>query len=156
MTTIVLVASIFSPLPPKHWAGRLLLLVPTLWMVMAAIADPSRPEDPATRLIFGTTIFVTVVCLPFVAWILVSAINPEFSHLSMRSRVAIFGAVAFFAIAGWLIGNRHDIFLTCEDFEVSGNFVPKTCVKEIKDGAAASVDGRVHGPVAVLTLAEIR
>lgn len=156
MTTIVLVASFLTPLPPKHWAGRLLLLVPTAWVIMAAIADPSQPEDRATRFIFGTTIFVTLVCLPFVVWILVSAINPDFAHLSMRSRVAVLAAVAFFAVAGWFIGARHEIFLTCRDFEVSGNFVPEPCVKESKENAAASAGASVYASTGVGGLSEVR
>lgn len=32
---------------------------------------------------------------------------------------------------------RNDISLTCEDFEVSGNFVPTKCVREYKEPAGA-------------------
>jgi hypothetical protein len=140
IATIVLVASFFSKLPPNGWAGRLLLLVPTVWLILAAVADPTQPEDRASKFIFGLTIFVTAVCLPFIGWILVSAINPDFTHLTMPRRIAILAAVIVFAGAGFFIGARNDVFLTCEDFEVSGNFVPSKCVREYKEPAGA-LDG---------------
>jgi len=137
IATIVLVASFFSKLPPHRWVGRLLLLVLTVWLILAAVADPRQPEDRATKFIFGLTVFVTVVCLPFIGWILVSAINPDFTHLTLPRRIAILAAVVLFAGAGFFIGARNDVFLTCEDFEVSGNFVPTKCVREYKEPAGA-------------------
>lgn len=127
IATIVLVGSLVSKLPPRTWWGRFVLLVPSFWFVASWITDPGA-EDAAASIIFGSTLFITVVCLPFIAWILISAINPEFLDLPNPNKAAIIAAVVAFAASGYFVGTRNDIFLDCGDFKVSGNDLPSNCV----------------------------
>jgi hypothetical protein len=127
IATLVLVGSLVSRLPPQSWWGRFVLFVPSLWFLASWIVDPAA-EGGSARVIFALTIFITVVCLPLIAWILISAINPEFLELPNSNKAAIVAAVVLFAASGYFVGARNDIFLDCGDFKVSGNDLPSNCV----------------------------
>ena len=128
IASIVFVASLVSDLPPNNWAGRLVLLLPTAWVLVAWVDNP-RSADVGEDVVFWLTVVVTVVALPFVAWTLISAINPEFVELPTSNKFAVGAAVLVFFAAGYLIGARNDSLLTCDDFTVSGNHAPSNCVK---------------------------
>ena len=128
LATIVLVGSLFSKLPPQNWAGRILLLLPSGWILAAWWAGPTG-RDATGNVVLGITIALTLVVLPFIVWVLVSAINPDFIHLPKSNRITIIGAVLFFVVAGYAMGARNDFFLNCDDFKVSGNDLPANCVQ---------------------------
>lgn len=127
IATIVLVGSLVSKLPPQNWFGRFVLVVPSLWLLAAWIVDPAG-KDVASQVVFASTIFITLICLPFIAWILISAINPDFLELAGSNKAAIIVAVLLITAAGYFAGARNDIFLNCEDFKVSGNDLPDNCL----------------------------
>lgn len=127
VATIVLVASFITNLPPRNWFGRLVLLIPSIWVILAWIADPAG-EDAASDALYVFTLVVTLVTLPVIAWILVAAINPDFLELPRPNRVAIVAALLVFALAGFTMGTRNDVFLNCDDFKVSGNDLPDNCI----------------------------
>ena len=131
MATIVLIASLVSDLPPNNWLGRIVLLLPTGWLILAFIDAPDQ-GGLVDNSVFVITVLVTVVCLPFIAWILISAINEEFTLLPNRNKMIIVAGVLAFAMIGWALGFRHPSFLTCNDFKVSGNDQPANCVKELE------------------------
>jgi F0F1-type ATP synthase membrane subunit a len=126
VATIVLVASLVSNLPPRGWPGRLVLLVPTVWLIVATLIDPGG-RSGSTDVLFIITVVVTVVTLPFIGWILVTAINPDFLGLPRANRNAVIAAALVFFLAGWVLGTANDQFLTCDDFKVSGNDLPAGC-----------------------------
>jgi hypothetical protein len=78
--TVVLVASLVSKLPPRTWLGRLVLLVPTMWLIAAMVVDPGD-SGGSTDVLFIITVVVTVVTLPFIGWILVTAIKKPVTRL---------------------------------------------------------------------------
>jgi len=127
VATIVLVASFLTNLPPRGWFGRLILLTPSVWIILAWIADPAG-EDAASDALYVFTLVLMLITLPFIAWVLVSAINPDFLVLPRPNRVAILAALVVFALAGFAMGARNDVFLNCDDFKVSGNDLPANCV----------------------------
>jgi hypothetical protein len=127
-STIVFVGSISSRLPPNSWPARLVLLIPSVWLLVAW-ADNPRNEDVGESALLWLTLIITVVALPFVAWMLVSTINPDFRDLPRPNKLTVAVAVIAFFAAGYLIGARNDVILTCDDFKVSGNDLPANCVK---------------------------
>jgi len=133
IATIVLVASLVSAIPPNGWWGRIILLLPTFWLLLA-FGGPSAAvgivEDPVAV----TAIIISAVCLPFIAWILIAAINPDFLELPNRNRVVVIAAVLAFVVVGWAFGYRNDTFLNCDDFTVSGNDLPQNCVQASDPG----------------------
>ena len=127
MATAVLAGSLLTKLPPQNWWGRAILLLPTGWIAAAWISGPTS-GDTAGRVVFLVAITVAVICLPFIVWILASAINPEFVSLPNSTRIAVVAGVLVFALVGYGIGARNDVFLNCDDFKVSGNDLPANCV----------------------------
>lgn len=128
MATIVLLASLVTRLPPRSWWGRVILLLPSAWVVLAFVDSPANGER-LDESVFVIAIVVTVLTLPFIAWVLISAINPEFLDLSNRNKTAVAAAVVIFAAVGWGLGARNDAFLVCDDFKISGNDLPVNCVQ---------------------------
>ena len=126
IATIVLVGSFVSSLPPRGWLGRLVLLTPTAWVVAAIVADPAG-QDAVHDALYVASVIVTLVTLPFIAWVLVVAIRPDFLELPRSNRIAVIAAVGVFAVIGLGMGARNDVFLNCDDFKVSGNDLPANC-----------------------------
>ena len=130
--TIVLVASFFTSVEPQNWLGRLALLFPTLWLLLqsAVVTGVVSVNDA----VVGWLALVTaIVALPFLGYAIIGAINPSFLDLPIRNKWAIIIAVVVFSVLGAAIGARNDLFLTCDDFKVSGNDQPENC-----RGASAS------------------
>jgi hypothetical protein len=48
-----------------------------------------------------------------------------------KPKIAIAAIVVSLALAGFLVGRNHSHFLTCKDFELSGNFVPPNCAQPL-------------------------
>ncbi|MGI9586088.1 MAG: hypothetical protein ACR2N7_10910 [Acidimicrobiia bacterium] len=133
VATVVLVASVFTRVEPRTWGRRLILLIPSLWIVISWLAnntDAERIDD----LVLAFTLAVTLAALPFVGWILVTTINSDFAELPNRSKAFVLGSVALFLVIGFLLGARNDLILTCDDFKVSGNDLPTNCVSETASG----------------------
>jgi hypothetical protein len=128
IATIVFVASIVSDLPPGTWGRRLVLLLPSLWLLSAWI-DNSADTTNSERIAFVLTLVVTVIAMPFVAWILVTAINTDFVELPSKNKAAVIAAVGIFVIIGFGLGARNDLLLNCDDFKISGNDLPENCVQ---------------------------
>lgn len=127
LATIVLVGSLVSNLPPQNWWGRALLVLPSGWILGAWWAGPTA-EDTAGNVVFGVTIAITLVSLPFIVWVMISAINPDFLQLPRSNRITIIVAVLAFVAVGYAMGARNDFFLNCDDFKISGNDLPANCV----------------------------
>ncbi len=132
IATIILGASIVSDLPPNTWPRRLVLLVPSLWIVAAWI-DNTYSFTNDDRIVFALTVTVTMFVIPVVAWILITAINTDFAELPGRNKGIIIGTVALFIVVGFGIGARNDMILNCGDFKISGNDLPTNCVPVTPD-----------------------
>lgn len=128
VATIVFVGSLIARLPPYTWPRRLVLLVPTLW-ILASWIDNNLDLDNSDRIVTAVTLVVTFVALPFVGWFLVTAINTDFAELSRGHKAAVIGAIGTFLVVGAFLGARNDALLTCDDFKVSGNDLPDNCVQ---------------------------
>lgn len=126
IATIVLVGSLVSSLPPRGWLGRLVLLTPTVWVVVAFVADPAG-QDAIHDVLYIASLIVTLVTLPVIAWVLVVAIRPDFLELPRANRIAVLAAVGVSAVVGFGMGARNDVFLNCDDFKVSGSDLPANC-----------------------------
>ncbi|TDI55980.1 MAG: hypothetical protein E2O96_04155 [Acidobacteria bacterium] len=128
LATVVFIGSLVTKLPPNTWPRRLILLLPSLWVVAAAI-DNTIDMNSGERFVFTLTVIVTLVALPFVAWSLVTAINADFAELPKRNKGIVLTAVAIFFVLGAVLGANNDSFLTCQDFKVSGNDLPANCLE---------------------------
>jgi len=127
IATVVFLGSLISPLPPNTWPRRLVLLVPSLWLIVAWV-DNNLDVANSDKLLTAVTFVVTFIALPFVGWFLVTAINTDFVDLPRSHKGVVLGTIAAFLLVGALLGARNDVLLTCDDFKVSGNDLPENCV----------------------------
>lgn len=134
IATVVLIGALVSDLPPDTWPRRLVLLVPSLWLVAAWI-DNTFAFDENEKVVFALTVAVTLFVLPVVAWILVTAVNADFSDLPGRKKGIVIVSVGLFMVVGFAFGARNDFYLTCDDFKISGNDLPANCVATTQDGS---------------------
>jgi hypothetical protein len=128
ISTVVFAGSLVGSLPPRTWPRRLILLLPTLWIV-AAWVDNTFGLTTGDRVAFTLTVAVTIIALPFVAWILITVINADFANLPRGRKGVVMAAVGLFMIIGFVIGARNDMFLNCGDFTISGNDLPANCLE---------------------------
>lgn len=132
IATVVMVASIVSNLPPRTWPRRLVLLVPTLWIIAAWI-DNEFSFDSSERIVFALTVAVTMFVLPVVAWTLITAINTDFAELPRKRKAIVLATVGLALVIGLGIGARNDLILNCGDFKISGSDLPENCVQVTPD-----------------------
>jgi hypothetical protein len=113
------------PVPPSLWAAT---AIPTLWLCIA-LANRAAPDDILFRHALTVLGFLAVLaCIPYVAFVIISVLYPEFTRFkSPGPRLGIMLIVIIMVVAGYLIGSNHDRFLTCDDFKLSGHFVPVNC-----------------------------
>ena len=127
IATIVFGASLITDLPPHTWPRRLVLLLPSVWLIVSWINNNLDLENSEAALT-GVTVAVTLVALPFVGWFLITAINTDFADLPRKHKTAVVATVGFFLVVGFLFGAQNDTVLTCEDFKISGNDQPANCL----------------------------
>jgi hypothetical protein len=110
--------------PP--WWGRVVLAVPSLWLLVA-FYEFARPSALFEMLLTAVTV-VTVLTLPYLAYALISVISPGFVDLP-TSRLQVGAGIIAVALGlvGFGLGTINDRYLTCGDFVVSGNDQPANC-----------------------------
>lgn len=114
----------------RRWPRVIALLVPSLWLFLAFF-DDGAGTDGYSALVDVTGTIVGLVGIPFTLWTLVRVLWPElFNQLRPRARIAVIATVVLIAVASLALGVFQDRFLTCQDFEISGNSDPPGCVQE--------------------------
>ncbi len=128
-STIVFVGSIFSRLPPNSWPARLVLLIPSAWLLVAWIDNP-RKEDA------GESALAMAHSDHHRGSVAVRRLDARLDDQSRLPRPPPIEQARPWrsplwssSPPGYLIGARNDVLLTCDDFKVSGNDLPANCVK---------------------------
>ena len=107
--------------------------IPSLWLVLA-LAIRVAPEVKLLGYALTVSGFIAyVACFPYVIYMAITIVYPDL--LLIRRRRAQFGlATIILALvgAGYIIGSNHSHLLTCEDFEISGQYVPADCRPSLK------------------------
>ena len=113
------------PVPPSLWVAT---AIPTLW-VLIGLADRAATGDVWIRHAMTLTGFIAVLgCIPYLAIVLTSVIYPDFTKMNrMLPKLGISVVLGIMVIIGYFVGANHQKFLTCQDFELSGQFVPEDC-----------------------------
>lgn len=112
----------------RRWPTLLALAVPSLWLGLWFL-DDAQTEDVFTLVVTLLGVLVGLIGIPFTLWALTRVIWPEMaSELPRRTRVGAVAIVAAIAIASFVLGLNQSRFLTCQDFDLSGNSRPPGCV----------------------------
>ena len=135
IATSTLLASLFVrralPLPTGlRWRRRFVLALPTLWLVLEAVLVGMGLDDRAWAVwaIWLSMIAVAFVTMPYLVYLVVVAVVPDIDQLrQVQHRLALVSIALVIAVAGIAIGANHQLFLTCQDFKVSGSDLPSDC-----------------------------
>ncbi|SDG46950.1 hypothetical protein [Microbacterium pygmaeum] len=128
-----------------------LLLMPTLWLALNFAVDDDT-QDLATAIVDLVAIVAVLIGLLFTVFVLVRIMWPDLgSEIPRRTRWLVVLVVAGITVASFLLGVNNARFMTCQDFEISGNSRPPTCRNAPSDAAAAPEAG-----AAALSRHEIR
>ena len=121
----IIVPKRLLPVPPSLWVAT---AIPTLW-VLIGLADRAAMGEIWIRHALTVIGFVAVLgCIPYLAVVLASVIYPDFVKMNKTlPKVGISVVLGIMVIIGYLVGANHQKFLTCTDFELSGQFVPEDC-----------------------------
>jgi hypothetical protein len=119
----------FQPRPFRHRIRRLVALsIPSLWLVLSFIPD-GDDDDLVIGLIDLLAVVVGLAGIPFTLWVLAGIFWPDLGDGLSKGAVAVgLGAIAAIAVLSLVLGMNQASFLTCEDFELSGNSEPPGCV----------------------------
>jgi len=129
--TSILLAITLLP-PQKRFLNRTTvgaLLVPSVWLATVAFL-PGNHESELADFWISLVELATLFSLPYLGFALLFLTQPDTFTLSTRMRIGMAIIILFIALVGYLIGSNHPYFLTCNNFDISGNFVPTNCVTE--------------------------
>ncbi len=113
-------------LPLRTW-GLLILIFPSLWVALGWI-DLQNDMPIIGTAILAVLIIILVFCLPYMIYVIASITDPEIVDIpNKRLRYGLVLIAVIVGILGFSIGNYQDRFLTCHQFEVSGDYVPEKC-----------------------------
>jgi hypothetical protein len=108
-------------------AHRLALLLPSVWLIVA-FALPTGAEAGHSAALFWFALALTLAGGPYLTWTLLRITLACYDTLTHRQRRAVVGVVAAVALIAFTLGRLNPLFLTCDDFTVSGNFQPPGCI----------------------------
>ena len=131
-STAAFLASLFvrrpNDAPLLTWRGRFVMLLPSVWLVVLLFDDPTS-QGEAADVVFWVTIAVVVIALPYMLYVVVLVVTPDLIDLKERRLVyALAGIVLSIGVVGYGVGARNELFLSCHDFQVSGNDLPARCL----------------------------
>jgi hypothetical protein len=121
-----------TPLVKLPWRGRFILALPTVWLVLSALIDIEayRPDSPGSWVLWVVSLASAFLTLPYLLYVVIVAVVPDIDRLThTKLRVALLGILLVMAMAGFVIGKNHPLFLTCENFKVGGHDIPRNCRK---------------------------
>lgn len=124
-------AFVFVLVERRPVGGRLvrafLLLMPSLWILLNFVIN-DETQDVATAIVDLLAIVAVFIGLIFTVFVLVRIMWPDLAgQLSRRTRWLVVLVVAGITVVSFLLGLNNSRFMTCQDFEISGNSRPPTC-----------------------------
>lgn len=99
-----------------------------MWLVLA-LSVRAAPDVRFLGYALTAAGFIAyLACFPYVIYMAVSIAYPELLRVRRRrARVTLFAVILGLVAGGFVVGKNHTHLLTCEDFEVSGLYVPADC-----------------------------
>ncbi|WP_327368970.1 hypothetical protein [Streptomyces sp. NBC_01217] len=125
-TAVLLAGLLMRERGPRHgWVYWACLAMPSGWLVLAAVVP--RGDNWLDETLFLVGGIISVIGTPLLTWVLLQLLLFGESELSVRQRRTVVGVVAAVGGLAFLVGQFNDVFLTCGDFDISGNSVPSGC-----------------------------
>lgn len=123
LCTVALVAGWLFPDPDlaTAWRFRWVLATPSLWLI-TDLVDVGTGATATSILIV-----LSVLTLPLALYVIAELLAGDFFKLQRRTQLVLVALVGLIFVTGWYVGNGNDRFITCQDFERAGDFVPENC-----------------------------
>ena len=123
-----LVVVLTQPRGRPRWGRAIALSIPSIWLALS-FATATSDGDLGAVLVELLGAAVGLIGIPFTLWSICRILWPElFTELRARARVGVLATVIVIAVASFLLGAAQEYFLTCADFEISGNSHPPGCL----------------------------
>ncbi|MFF4547407.1 hypothetical protein ACFY1J_24785 [Streptomyces sp. NPDC001406] len=103
--------------------GWLALALPSVWVLLAILA----PTTHGPPYLHYFEVVLTVVGAPMLAWLLSKILVPDYAELPLFHRLGAAGVTIALGVLAFLLGKFNYLFLTCADFDLSGNNTPPRC-----------------------------
>ncbi|MGW6404562.1 hypothetical protein [Streptomyces sp. NPDC055134] len=125
-TGVLLSALLLRERLPRHkWEYLACLALPSVWLGIAAIVP--YKGGTSRELLFLAGGILSIIGTPLLTWILLRILLFGEAELSARQQRRIVGAIAVVGALAFMLGKLNHVFLTCGDFNISGNSVPHGC-----------------------------
>ncbi|MFG3016811.1 hypothetical protein ACGFZB_41475 [Streptomyces cinerochromogenes] len=122
-TAVLLSGAMIRKRSAVPWGGWIALTLPSVWIVLAIVA----PRTHGFPYLHYLEVVLTLVGAPMLAWLLTRILLPDYAALRGRERLGAVGVTLVVGVLAFLLGKFNYVFLTCADFDVSGNNVPAHC-----------------------------
>ncbi|MGW1545564.1 hypothetical protein [Streptomyces sp. NPDC002346] len=127
VSTAVMLTGLLVPTRRQHhgWVYWSCLALPTVWLVIAAVVPRSGSWPGETLFLAGG--ILSIIGTPLLAWVLLQLLLFGETELTDRQRRTVVGVVVIVGGLAYALGEFNHVFLTCGDFDISGNSVPSGC-----------------------------
>ncbi|GAA2912959.1 hypothetical protein GCM10010517_79490 [Streptosporangium fragile] len=105
------------------WGGWVALALPSIWIVLAVVA----PRTHGFRYLHYFEVVLTLVGAPTLTWLLSRILLPDYAELPERHRLWAVAVTIAVGVLAFLLGKFNYLFLTCADFDISGDNTPPGC-----------------------------
>jgi hypothetical protein len=130
ISTALLVVLLIMPkekfaVPRLAWVAT---AVPSLWLLLALVVHTAPEVKMLGHALTAIGFIAYLACFPYVIYMAISIAYPDLLTITrLGPRIAAGAIVIGLVIIGFVAGQNHPRFLTCEDFEISGNYIPADC-----------------------------
>ncbi|MFD4140962.1 hypothetical protein [Streptomyces sp. NPDC058572] len=122
-TAVLLSGALLRTRGALPWGGWIALAVPSVWILLAIVAPRSHGYP---YLHYFEALF-TLAGAPMLTWLLSRILVPDYAVLPIRQRLGAVAVTLIIGVLAFMLGKFNHLFLTCADFDVSGNNSPGSC-----------------------------
>ena len=114
---------------PVGRGGLVIMAFPTVGLIFTFVK--SVTENSLIDFLGTASALISYVfCLPYTIYVIFSITHEEVVKLSRQMRVKLITIAAIVGLIGYFVGSHNYLFLSCDDFKVSGNDLPTNCRQE--------------------------
>ncbi|MET7378583.1 hypothetical protein ABZT08_07110 [Streptomyces sp. NPDC005526] len=125
-TGVLISALLLRERLPRHgWVYLACLAMPSGWLALAAVVP--RDGGLSREVLFLAGGILSIIGAPLLTWLLLQILLFGGSELSARQQRRVVGSILAVGVLAFTLGRLNHVFLTCGDFDISGNSVPRGC-----------------------------